>query len=298
MTTQNPDTASPSSSEVGLYGHLHNETEAYADLLCSHLLSMVWRLRQIPADKWDWTFAPPAPTPRILAAHAWQWLICDRQHIGEPDATRHAPIPDPPTDPSAMCDALAEETERWRTLIGSLMPEQLAQERHQFNGHEMNVRDFVCHMIQNCIYKNGQLATLYFALGLDGTEPYSAPFPNPLYAMLRQQTELKRARAGEDEQPFLAQMTARGVPESLARQVYEIIARNTIVSGLPIHANDDLEAVFGVGSATGFPLPRALEATARICHRKVIGALEDRDPVRTVGDFTEAMAALTADEGG
>jgi hypothetical protein len=36
-------------------------------------------------------------------------------------------------------------------------------------------------MIQNCIYKNGQLATIYFALGLDGTEPYEAPFPNPIY---------------------------------------------------------------------------------------------------------------------
>jgi hypothetical protein len=37
-------------------------------------------------------------------------------------------------------------------------------------------------MIQNTIYKHGQFSTLYFALGLDGTEPYSAPFPNPIYA--------------------------------------------------------------------------------------------------------------------
>lgn len=36
-------------------------------------------------------------------------------------------------------------------------------------------------MIKNCIYKNGQFATLYFALGLDGTESYAVPFPNPEY---------------------------------------------------------------------------------------------------------------------
>ena len=43
------------------------------------------------------------------------------------------------------------------------------------------MRGFVCHMIQNTIYKHGQFATIYFALGLDGTEPYNAPFPNPIY---------------------------------------------------------------------------------------------------------------------
>ena len=65
------------------------ETKLYADLLGSHLGSMVHDLRQLPEDKWDWTFAPPAPTPRILATHAWQWLVCDRQHIEEPDAAKH-----------------------------------------------------------------------------------------------------------------------------------------------------------------------------------------------------------------
>jgi hypothetical protein len=43
------------------------------------------------------------------------------------------------------------------------------------------VRGFVCHMVQNTIYKNGQFMTLFYALGLDGTEPYDAPFPNPIY---------------------------------------------------------------------------------------------------------------------
>lgn len=160
-----------------------NENEAYADLLCGHLEGMIYRLRQMPPEQWDWRPAEPAPTARILAAHAWQWLICDRQHITEPDASKHPRIPDPPTDTQAMCDALQQEAERWRELILNLSDTDLARPGRQFNLPEsrMNVRGFVCHMIQNCIYKHGQLSTLFFALGYDGTEPYSAPFPNPIY---------------------------------------------------------------------------------------------------------------------
>ena len=161
------------------------ENEAYASLLCGHLYDMTERLRILPAELWDWTPAPAAPTARILAAHTWQWLICDRQHIAEPDALKHALIPEPPADPTAMCDVLAEETITWRDLILSLTPAQFDEQRHQFNSHPRNVRNFVCHMIQNTIYKHGQFATLFFALGLDGTEPYSAPFPNPIYEAIR-----------------------------------------------------------------------------------------------------------------
>ena len=157
------------------------ENEAYANMLCGHLGEFAWRLSQLPQDKWDWTPDPAAPTARILAAHAWQWLQCDRQHILEPDASKHTRIPEPPLDPQEMCDALEQETEQWRSLILGLTPEQLSEERVQFCYDPLNVRAFLCHMIQNSIYKNGQFATLYFALGLDGTEPYQAPFPNPIY---------------------------------------------------------------------------------------------------------------------
>ena len=158
------------------------EIEAYAWMLCMHLDAMTHRLRLMPPDKWDWTPAPAAPTARTLASHAWQWLICDRQHIAERDVSKHARIPEPPSDPQAMCDALQEETKKWRTLILELTPERLDEERYQFlPENSLTVRWFVCHMIQNCIYKNGQFATLFFALGLDGTELYDAPFPNPIY---------------------------------------------------------------------------------------------------------------------
>jgi len=164
---------------------LGDEQHAYAYLLCSHLRHMTERMRLVPEDKWDWSPAPAAPTTRILASHAWQWLVCDRQHILEPDARKHAPIPEPPNDPAAMCDLLAAETDTWEALILSLTTAQLDEPRSQFNQGEMGVRGFVCHMIQNCIYKHGQFATLFFALGLDGTEPYDAPFPNPIYQWLQ-----------------------------------------------------------------------------------------------------------------
>jgi hypothetical protein len=163
------------------------ENELYANVLCGHLNLMVHRLRKIPPEQWDWTPAPPAPTPRILAAHAWQWLICDRQHIAEPDARKHPRVPDPPTDPEAMCDALQEESNCWQEMLARLTVEQLDLPRQQFNREfPMNVRGFVAHMIQNCIYKSGQLATLFFALSLDGDQPYDAPFPNPIYTDLHE----------------------------------------------------------------------------------------------------------------
>ncbi|MBV9848253.1 MAG: DinB family protein [Armatimonadetes bacterium] len=162
-----------------------NENEAYAGMLCGHLRDMTERLRLLPAHLWDWAPAPPAPTARILTAHTWQWLVCDRQHLAEPDARRHPLVPAPPADPKAMCDLLAEETERWQALILSLTPEQLDAPRLQFNGRARGVRNFVCHMVQNSIYKHGQLTTLFFALGLDGDGPYTAPFPNDLYQSMR-----------------------------------------------------------------------------------------------------------------
>lgn len=156
-----------------------------ADNLCGHLRVMVRKLRKIPADRWDWTPDAAAPTARILAAHAWQWLICDRQHIEEPDVTKHALIPEPPADPDGMCDALSAEIDRWEEMLKGLSPEKLVEPRNQFQWGPLNVGWFVMHMLQNCIYKHGQLSTLFFALRLDGDAPYDAPFPNRCYDEFR-----------------------------------------------------------------------------------------------------------------
>ncbi len=167
---------------------IHSENEAYSTLLYWYVSRFVERLRKLPADRWDWTFAPPAPTPRILATHCWQCLVGDRQHILEPNALLHPDVPEAPADTDALCDVLQAEAETWRALVLGLTPQQLDEPRRQFGGPEMNVRWFVCHMIQNCIYKHGQFATIYFALGLDGTEPYDCPWPNRLYGRMREGT--------------------------------------------------------------------------------------------------------------
>src|SRR5215831_21276127 len=118
-------------------GSPSNEIESYEWLLCNHLESMTRRLRQLPQDRWAWSPDPAAPSARTLAAHTWQWLQCDRQHILEPDPSKHARIPDPPQVPEAMCDALAEETENWRSLIRGLTPEKLAEPRSQFDSEPL-----------------------------------------------------------------------------------------------------------------------------------------------------------------
>ncbi len=164
---------------------IDSENDAYATLLYWYVSHFVSRLRQLPPERWEWQTAVPAPSPRILAEHAWQWLVCDRQHILEPDVNLHIDVPTPPEDQQAMCDLLKAEAEMWRDMILAFTPEQLDEPRSQFGVSERNIRWFICHMIQNCIYKHGQLATIYFALGMDGTEPYSAPFPNPLYELMR-----------------------------------------------------------------------------------------------------------------
>ena len=160
------------------------EVKNLFSLLRMHVRGMAYCLRQIPKDKWDWTVAPPAPTPRILAAHTLSWLICDRQHIEQPDAMLHALVPDVPADPAAICDALDAEVAKWGLLLDRLSLEDLDAPRSQFNEYPMTVRAFLGHVVQNSIYKNGQMMTLFYALGLDGDAPYDAPFPNPIYAQL------------------------------------------------------------------------------------------------------------------
>ena len=44
-----------------------------------------------------------------------------------------------------------------------------------------NLRSFLFHIGQHVIYKNGQLNMLVYEMGLDGGEPYDAPYPNRFY---------------------------------------------------------------------------------------------------------------------
>lgn len=163
---------------------LNDENEAYSELLCGHLLRFTRRLRAIPVEHWEWQPNPAVPSPRYLAQHAWLWLVSDRQHILEPDALRHSLVSDPPVAQAELCTLLDEETEEWRTLLRAMGPEQFAEVRLAFNWRRVNVRWLVHHMCGNVIYKHGQLATLYFQLGLDGEAPYQAPLPQRDYDRL------------------------------------------------------------------------------------------------------------------
>lgn len=167
---------------------LTSENEAYAELLCGHLGRLTRRLRAMHPERWDWQPMPTSPSCRRVAQHVWLWLVCDRQHLLEPDAFRHTP-PTAPDEQAALCDLLDAEAEHWRTLLRDLTAQQLAEERLAFNWRRVNVRWLVWHMCQNVIYKHGQVAALYFQLGLDGPEPYHAPLPQNDYNRLHEMTE-------------------------------------------------------------------------------------------------------------
>ena len=108
---------------------MQTENEAYVELLCSHLSFLTDRLSRIPADKWEWTPTLSAPSPHILAEHTWHWLVADRQHLQEPDVTRHKPVPDAPASQKALCDAITAEKLQWHEILMALTPEQFAEER-------------------------------------------------------------------------------------------------------------------------------------------------------------------------
>jgi len=164
-----------------------DEIESSSITLVAHLEKIITCLRDLQPEHWDWTPNPSAPTARVLAIHTWQWLCCDRQHILEPDFDKHIDVPEAPESTDEICAQLAEEAEHWKQLLSTLTPDKMLEPRQQFGmpHNEMNVRTFYAHMVQNVIYKSGQLSMIYFALGYDGTDPYDAPFPNAIYAQAR-----------------------------------------------------------------------------------------------------------------
>lgn len=169
---------------------MQNETELYTRMLCGYIDVMTHWLRRIPEEQWDWTPNVSAPTPRQAAEHTWVTLICDRQHLEQPDVSLHPLVPDPPQDPAALCDALQAEAQWWRGWLPLQTAETYLEPRKQFGVANVNVRWFVFHTMQQVVYKLGQLSTLYYALGLDGTEPYTAPFPNEYYLRHRRLIEI------------------------------------------------------------------------------------------------------------
>lgn len=160
-----------------------NPTEfvVFEKLICGYVGSVLRAANRIPADKWDWSFVAATPSAREICEHTFMWLWCDRQQINVLDRTQHVRTPDLPLERDAMLAMLQEEGEAWRDLIQSLTPEMLEEEREPWPGEIRNLRGFLYHASQHVVFKAGQIWVLVYGLGLDGPDPYRAPYPDYFY---------------------------------------------------------------------------------------------------------------------
>ncbi|MEQ1820908.1 MAG: DinB family protein [Fimbriimonadaceae bacterium] len=175
MRTQTENDVNPD------FERLNSELEAYELMIAGYVGSIVRAARLIPDDKWNWSFSERTPTAREVCEHTFAWLVCDRQQMTLLDRSQHRPTPDPPADRQSMIRLLEEEARTWRHLIRSLSPEQMLDERESWDGEMRLIRSFLFHCGQEVVYKTGQIWMLAFELGLDGSEPYNAPYPNRYY---------------------------------------------------------------------------------------------------------------------
>lgn len=158
-----------------------DEISVYEHLICGFTGGILRRAREIPEDKWNWSFSERTPTAREICEHAWMWLRSDRQEITVLDPADQKPIPDPPAHRLQMLDLLEGEKESWRELLQTIRAPMMDELRYSPDGHSRSVRGYLFHMGQHIVSKSGQMTMLHFELGLDGGEPYDAPHPNRLY---------------------------------------------------------------------------------------------------------------------
>jgi len=166
---------------VAAKGYPSNEIEAFEELVCGFTGGILRRAREIPEDKWNWSFSERTLTAREICEHAWMWLWSDRHEITVPDPARQAPVPDLPQDRAAVLDLLEREKEEWRALFQTLDAQTLDEVRSSPDGYRRSVRGALFHMAQHIVSKSGQMTMLHFDLGLDGDGPYDAPHPNRLF---------------------------------------------------------------------------------------------------------------------
>lgn len=166
------------------FDRLQTELEAFELMTAGFVGSIVRAAGLIPDDRWNWSFSERTPTAREICEHTFAWLWCDRQQVTIFDRSKHRPTPELPADRSTMIRLLQGEAKDWRILVRSLTPEQLLEERETFDGDMRLVRSFLFHMGQQVVYKAGQIWMLAFDLGLDGSGPYDAPYPNRYYGFV------------------------------------------------------------------------------------------------------------------
>lgn len=166
------------------------EAQALSWLIVAHVEKIVTRARAMSEDQWNWSSEPHVPSTAALAEHAWSWLVSDRMHIQDPNEEIGF-CPEGPTPPKDnLIDLLEAEAATWQNMLEPMDSATLDEPRRNFGQQFVTVRFLVLHMAQNVIYKSGQVSMNYFAQGLDGTEPYTAPFPRDMVELVRQEREL------------------------------------------------------------------------------------------------------------
>ena len=156
------------------------EGDVYIQLIPDYAEVIVRVARGLTDEEWEWQWVEYCPSARMVAEHTWMWLRCDRQQIELLDIADHQPMI-PPEGRLAMAETLHQEAEAWRRLIKGLTPERLDETSLAFGQEPRTVRGFIAHMINQVVYKTGQISMIVFALGKDGKEPYTAPNPNEIY---------------------------------------------------------------------------------------------------------------------
>lgn len=154
-----------------------SEIEAFEQLICGFTGGILRRAREIPEEKWNWSFSERTPTAREICEHAWMWLRRDRQDI----TADQGAIPETPIDRTEMLELLASEKDAWQDLIQTIKAPTMDELRFTPDGYSRSIRGYLFHMAQHIVSKCGQMTMLYFELGLDGGEPYDAPHPNRLF---------------------------------------------------------------------------------------------------------------------
>jgi hypothetical protein len=180
-TTYQPLFQVPNCGSMLDLDQLQDELQVFEVMIAGYVGSVLRAAKLIPDDKWNWSCSEGTPTAREICEHTFAWLYCDRQQMTVADRSQHGPTPDPPSERASMIRLLEEEAAEWRKLIRSLTPDQMLVDHETWDGEMRNVRSFLFHMGQNVIYKAGQIWMLCFELGLDGVEPYAAPYPNHIY---------------------------------------------------------------------------------------------------------------------
>lgn len=159
-----------------------DEIAALEYLICGFTGGILRRAREIPEERWNWSFSERTPTAREICEHAWMWLWSDRQEITVLDPTHQVAVPDPPAERGKMLDLLESEKQAWRQLLLTLTATMMDAIRVSPDGHLRSVRGYLLHMAQHIVSKSGQMTMLHFELGLDGDGPYDALHPNRLYS--------------------------------------------------------------------------------------------------------------------